>query len=185
MKRFVFVAMAVILSACDTMGGFGMSDRPRPPQQHMISSPNGEPLGYASDRSRCEALLAEWFSAADTDRNGQLSDAEMYADAVRWFRRADADRDGAITVEELTALRRTIPAPGAAPQQPERRTRAERDALVVREPDPVMAADINLDFRVSEAELLAMAGRRYATLSRHGSVDRAAVMAECERRRFG
>lgn len=188
MKRFVFLAMAMALSACDGLGGMsglGMGGRSRPPEQYQIASPNGEPLGYAADRQQCEALLAGWFGRADANRDGQISDSEMYSDAVQWFRRADTDGSGAITVEELTVLRQSLAGrPGAQPQGPDRRTRSEQDRLVVREPDPVMAADINLDFRVTEDELLAMAGRRYAQLTRRGPADRAAVVADCDRKAF-
>jgi len=185
MRRFVFLAMAVALSACDGIGGFNVSGRPRPVEHYLIASPNGEPLGYASDRQQCEALLSGWFATADANRDGQISDSEMYSDAVRWFRRADTDGNGAITVEELTTLRQGLAGrPEASPPGADRRTRLERDRPVVREPDPVMAADINLDFRVSEDELLAMAGRRYATLTRRGPADKAAVTADCDRKTF-
>lgn len=179
----MFLAMAMALSACEGLGGFNISGRPRPVEQYLIASPNGEPLGYASDHQHCEALLTGWFATADANRDGQVSDSEMYSDAVRWFRRADSDGNGAITVEELTLLRQGLTGrPEAAPQQG--RSRAERDRPVVREPDPVMAADINLDFRVSEEELLAMAGRRYAALTRRGAADRTAVLADCDRKAF-
>lgn len=163
-----------------------MSSRPRPVEQYLISSPNGEPLGYASERQQCEALLGGWFAMADANRDGQISDSEMYSDAVRWFRRADSDGSGAITVEELTVLRQSLTGRTEPPpwQGVDRRTRSERDRPVVREADPVMAADINLDFRVTEEELLAMAGRRYAALTRRGAADRSAVTAECDRKNF-
>ena len=110
----------------------------------------------------------------------------MYSDAVRWFRRADSDSSGAITVEELTALRQGLTGrPEAPPSQGfDRRSWFERERPVVREPDPVMAADINLDFRVTEEELLAMAGRRYTILTRRGPADRAAVLSDCDRKAF-
>lgn len=186
MKRLAVIAMVLAgLAACG--GG-----APEPPagEQQLIASPNGEPLGYVGESGKCQALLSAWFAAADTNRDGQLSQAELEADAARWFQRADSDGDGYITVLELTAIRQPMEPP-SRPRMVRRGSnsmnpfRDDSDLYVRREPDPVMAADVNLDFRVSRDELMAQVARRYAVAIRQGAFDRAAVLRDCERRRFG
>lgn len=187
MKRLAI--LTVVLTGLAACGGGGMPDPPAGEQQ-LIASPNGEPLGYVSDSGKCQALLTTWFNTADSNRDGQLSQAELEADAQRWFQRADSDGDGYITVLELTAIRQPMEPPPR--QRMVRRGpnsmnpfRDDSDLYVRREPDPVMAADVNLDFRVSRDELMALVARRYATATRQGPFDRAAVLRDCERRRFG
>jgi hypothetical protein len=158
-----------------------------PPAAQLISSPNGEPLGAANDTGGCEALLAAWFANADADRDGQLSQAELEADAVRLFLRADADGDGFVTVTEVTALRRPLeppPSPRMVRRGPASPFGDDSDLRVRREVDLVMAADVNLDWRVTREEFMAATARRYAAATRRGAYNRSVAAADCEKRRF-
>ncbi|MCW0235086.1 MAG: hypothetical protein OJJ21_15905 [Ferrovibrio sp.] len=183
MKAVIISAVLLTLPILALLGGCSSAPG-RPPEPQPIASPNGEPLGYVTDSRRCEALLADWFQRTDTDRDSTISLAELEADARRWFARGDTDGDGVIIVTELTALRRSLEPP-AAPR-PVRRSGLfdDGDTTARREVDLVMAADVNLDFRVTLDEMLALTARRYAIAIRRGPYDRSVATADCERRRF-
>lgn len=178
--KVVFISLTVLA----LLGGCSRAPQ-RPPAPQSVASPNGEPLGYAGDAATCTGLLAEWFGRTDTDRDGALSLAELQTDARRWFVRADTDGDGAILVHELTALRRSLEPP-AAPRMPQRRPAPadDRDSSARREVDPVMTADVNLDFRVTLEEMLALTARRHSAATERGAYDLMAVTLDCGRRRF-
>lgn len=181
MKAFVMPALLLALLCSCSMGP------DRPPEAQLISSPNGEPLGAVNDIARCEALLAAWFTGIDSNRDGQLSQAELEADAERWFRRADVDGDGFVTVTELTTIRRPLeppPSPRIMRRGPSGIFQEDTSLAVHREVDLVMAADVNLDWRVSREEFMAATARRYATATRRGPYNRAVATADCEKRRF-
>lgn len=184
MKAVVISALLLSLPILALLGGCSSAPG-RPPEPQPIASPNGEPLGYVTDSQRCEALLTDWFQRTDTDRDGTISLAELETDARRWFARADTDGDGVIIVTELTALRRSLEPP-AAPRPVQRRPGMFDDGNTTarREVDLVMAADVNLDFRVTSDEMLALTARRHATVTRRGPYDRSVATADCERRRF-
>lgn len=178
---YLAILLAVLASGCT---------RPQPgqPAQQAVVSPNGEPLGRAGHAAACEDLLGAWFARADHDRDGRLSEAEWIADSDAWFGRADVDRDGFVTVSELTLLRRSLePAGSGQPQgnpasNPPGNPRDSRSRTVIdRSPDPVMAADANLDFRVSVAEARLLSERRYALKARDGAVERGAILSDCRR----
>lgn len=167
------ILLVLLTSGCSTIG-------PAPPVQHQIASPNGEPLGRAEGTARCEERLEAWFQRVDHDRDGRLSENEWLADADAWFARIDADRDGFATVSELTLIRRSLdPAEPAPP--PQTVSRGRSPTIIDRSPDPVMAADTNLDFRVSTAEFRLLSEKRYALKAREGAPDRMIIMAECRR----
>jgi len=157
----------------------GACSRPQPgrPLQQAVVSPHGEPLGRAGSAAACNELLAAWIARVDRDRNGEISQAEWMADAEAWFSRADSDQDGFVTVSELTALRRSLEPAEAAPPSNSRDPRIR--PVIDRSPDPVMAADTNLDFRVSQAEFRLLSEKRYALKARGSVVDRDSVLADC------
>ncbi len=168
---YAVLLLAVSTAACSVANA--------PPQgQRMVVSPNGEPLGHADTMAGCEDRLAAWFARTDHDRDGRLSEREWLMDSEAWFGRADADRDGFVTVSELTLLRRELE-PAAPPPTP---VRGRGQSVIDRSPDPVMAADTNLDFRVSAAEFRLLSEKRYILKTRNGEPDRAAIAEECRRR---
>jgi hypothetical protein len=61
-------------------------------------SPMGEPF---RSRSQSDDTLAKWFRQADRDHDGNLTAAEMLADAERFFATLDTNHDGQIDPDEL------------------------------------------------------------------------------------
>lgn len=162
-------------------------------------------------RPRCEEALAGWFARVDTDHDGALISGEFLYDARTLFAKMDQDGDGWVTPAELQAFRlpfrpapgetgsaggppRGAPAMGSPPgrgpggegpgggapgQRPPAgsRTGADRE----ERPDPVMMADLNLDFRVGRDEFLAHAKRTLERLDsdRDGKLVLGEVEATC------
>jgi hypothetical protein len=152
-------ALALCLAAASLVGCAGGRDRPAPGcvATDLLGQRLAVPRG--ADMAACGAAVDRWFAAADTDHDGRLSAAEVEAWTRAVFAAADTDHDGAITSPEADAARRP---PGAA-QEPEgapprRRLRGNLGAGggLARQ-SALMAADADLDFRVTEAELLAFA----------------------------
>lgn len=189
------------------LSGCASGPPPLPPAATMILSPNGEPLtGGPLGQAPCDAALGAWMERTDTNHDGLLSADELLADARAQFDRMDQDGDGFVTVSELQAYRLPY-----RPPRPERSEQARRDAEAsapppgrrqrgggsgqrpsgsesrnsiggqAEPPDPVMAADVNLDFHVSRDEFLAHTKRVFARLDTHrdGRLDRAGVTASC------
>lgn len=167
------ILLALLAGGCSTI-------TPAPPVQRQVVSPNGEPLGRAESATRCEERLGAWFDRTDRDRDGRLSESEWQADADAWFARIDADRDGFATVGELTLIRRVLD-PAESPPPSQVASRGRIVTVIDRSPDPVMAADTNLDFRVSTAEFRLLGEKRYALKAREGAPDRTTILAECRR----
>jgi hypothetical protein len=155
-----------------------------PPGMRLFVSPSGEPFRGVDG-------LADWFLAADADRDGVLTLAEFRADAMRFFKVLDADGDGWIDGFENSAYEREIapeitsfgagpggrPGGGCPPSGRPSRTKgkgggprqgAARFSLL-NEPQPVRGADLDLSQRVSAEEWAKTAGRRFARLDLDGS----------------
>lgn len=179
------LGVAAVLSAC----GWGGPPAAKP----VPTSPNGEPLVGAGEA--CEPALAVWFDRVDVNRDAHVDPAELQADAQHWFAVMDANRDGTVTPDELTALRLRLMPPQQRPspgyrgdgmplderaREPRRRQRGPAD-----EPDPVMAADLNLDNRVTPEEYRNAAIRTFQSLDadRDGRLSRDEVAAFCRRPR--
>jgi len=137
-------------------------------------SPMGEPFRA---RSSVDDALARWFVQADRDHDGVLTADEMQADASRFFARLDSDENGDIDPEELihyewevapeiqvnSRLRRPRGAQHrASDDEQEHRLvtiagidgslqGAARYALL-NIPEPVAAADANLDRSITLGE---------------------------------
>lgn len=184
------LAAALALSACDLVPRAPWEDAPRPrgPSFAVVFSPNGEPLtGGRLDRAACAQALAGWFERIDVNHDGFIDRQEFLDDAKAEFARMDMDHDGFITSDELSVYRAPfLPAdsdrlaprdssrqpPAATPAQAEERKRAARqnrgggDLAARTVPagiaDPVMSADTNLDFKVSQREFLTQAEEVFA-----------------------
>ncbi len=184
------LALLCLLAGCGSLIGGG-AERDLP-----VDSPNGEPLsGGPLGKVSCDLALSGWFDRVDTNRDGAIDGSEFDADAMRQFAAMDSDKDGYLTPPELSIYR--------APYRPEPRTRQRRDRNERRSfwdwskdddelgdlprnnlPDPVMAADTNLDQRVSLAEFRAYARRKFAMLDidRDGKLSRDEVRRLCKGR---
>jgi len=198
---------SLLAAAIAVLSGCASGPPPHQPTASMVLSPNGEPLsGGPLGQALCEAALGAWTERSDASRDGLLSADELLAHARAQFDRMDGDGDGFVTVSELQAYR--LPYRPPRPDQPEQARRsAEASAPPpgrrqrgggsgqrpsnseprnssggqAEPPDPVMAADVNLDFRVSRDEFLAHPKRVLARLdiNRDGRLDRAEVTASC------
>ena len=139
----------------------------------LFLSPSGEPF-------RGQDGLADWFAAADADKDGTLTLAEFRDDAMRFFKVLDADGDGQVSGPENSAYETKIapeitrmdlgPAgpPGKRPlvrrtDKREPRVGAARFSLI-NEAQPVRGADADLNQRVSSEEWAKAARRRFEIL---------------------
>jgi Ca2+-binding EF-hand superfamily protein len=114
--------------------------------RHAFVSPMGEP--FYADASR--GALEAWFSQADRNRDGVLTTEEMQADAERFFATLDADHDGEIGPDEITHYENVI-APGMRMN-------------LLDLPEPVIAADTDLNRGVSLDEFRKAADQRFRAL---------------------
>lgn len=143
-----------------------------------------------------------WVAQADTDRDGKVGRAELRADAVHFFHALDSNGDGRLTPDEVARYEQQV-APEislyAARREPEARARhgglfsaggsADGAAPVgagrfawLNIPEPVAAADADLDRVVTLAEFTDAADRRFDTLAKGGSaIDLRAMPATPQR----
>ena len=120
--------------------------------------------------------MAAWFNRTDTNHDHTIDLAEFLADARRQFALMDLDHDGEITPDELAIYRAPYDmdiAELAPPDVDQSETTADTRGrgrggntagssnssrkvdLSNGEGDPVMAADVNLKFRVGLDDFLA------------------------------
>lgn len=147
------VSLALTLSACA-----GSPRSAGPPAPALFVSPFGELfVGEPDD----PWPVADWFVGADADLDGAITFEEFAADGRRWFERLDAERDGRLTQSELTAYEVSLHGFGG-PRPVRQRARAPKAAAgnhgAVAEAgffglsQPVKAADVNVDQRISGEE---------------------------------
>lgn len=183
------LALALPLSACS-----------KPRATYFAGPPStlaGEPLVEPADAT-CVQAVAGWFKRADANGDGVLSLTEARADGQRFFAVVDADGDGIMTPGEITDYRVRIypreylgglatPQPPTTPAvtlpggdelpDPARRQFMRTPATA----DPIMAADQNLDFRVTGDEILAKLTERGSRLdvNQDGQLSRDEVLVSC------
>lgn len=145
------------------------------------------PLGAPSRTDGRTDPMGLWFAGADADHDGRLSLAEMQADGDRFFATLDKDRSGEIDPQELSDYENFI-APEIKLYQPGQdraaHDRHDRKALkaAARQradyetpygagqwaslniPEPVNAADYDLNRGISRAELEQAAAQRFPVL---------------------
>lgn len=165
-------------------------DRPPAEARRLFISPMGEPFRATPGGKPPEEI---WFEGVDTNHDGALSLVEFSVDAARFFATLDVDHNGEIDPGEIDRYERVV-APevrtgGAAWHGARRRggfggrdggdggrasfgeamplTGAGRYGYLAI-PEPVAAADTNLDRTVSREEFLAAAARRFALLDANG-----------------
>ncbi|MBV8685439.1 MAG: hypothetical protein JOZ90_08075 [Alphaproteobacteria bacterium] len=156
----------------------------RPPA--VFLSPMGEPFRASAAGAD---LVGAWFRAADADGDGALTLGEVKADAARFFAALDTDGDGEIGPAELSRYenevarevqlglqmrgwddgrrrhRRREPPPGGG--YDEGLEGAGRYSFL-NIPEPVIAADQDLNRGVSREEFARAAGERFLLLDRDG-----------------
>ncbi|WP_165374834.1 EF-hand domain-containing protein [Sphingomonas montana] len=136
-------------------------------------SPAGEP--FHADPA-APPPVAGWFAQADRDRDGRLTPAEVRADAVRFFATVDTDGNGEIIPDELATYERGVPDISTYRDGPPDRRSARgtpygtpvggaRYALA-NVPNPIAAADIDLNRATTRAELSNAAGKLFVGIAR-------------------
>ncbi|CAN7485204.1 hypothetical protein LJR219_003312 [Phenylobacterium sp. LjRoot219] len=186
-------------------------DEPRPnaplPRGRLFVSPSGEPFRVADG-------LSVWFAKVDADHDGRLTAVEFQADADRAFVRYDADRDGVLNGLEIQAYerdeapeitefafadapgerggrggfgRRKSRGPGEAPGAGFHGAGASGAARfsLLNEPQPLLAADEDVDGKVHRAEWDRASARRFARLDREraGALTLAGLRPQSAKRR--
>ncbi|MFA5119732.1 EF-hand domain-containing protein [Zavarzinia sp.] len=171
-----------ILLALAALGGCG-----KPPLHYQAGPPaalTGEYL-VAHPEDSCRQAQARWFERADRNKDGFVDLAEAKADGLQYFKAADANGDGVVTPVELTNYRNSVFPKEylgalAAPQPPDKPPVKTPGGTPMQDPelrrylltpitvDPVMAADSNADFRVTQDEFVAKLTERGAKLDSNG-----------------
>jgi hypothetical protein len=157
---------------------------PRLGTQAVFVSPSGEVFRAALSEAY---PVGQWFSQADTDKDGALSRDEFIADAKRFFDVVDQDAKGIITsldnsryeaelAPEITGFSpmvsrnnpRAKPSdsvrPDGGPMAYSQGIQGAAQFGLINEPQPIRAADANLDFRVTLDEWLKTSGQRFSLL---------------------
>src|SRR4051794_37434924 len=127
-------------------------------------SPMGEPFHAVGSDG-----LTGWFQQADTNHDGSLYLAEVRQDAQRFFLTLDRNQDGEIDPEEVERYENVV-APeiridsgwGAPAADDESSGGGRLGVLSI--PEPVAAADANLDRGISAHEFQTAAEKRFALL---------------------
>jgi len=142
------------------------------------------------DHDEFVADADRWFSVVDADHDGFAEPAEtaaIHAKVMPWDQaKEDRDRD-----EEAAMLREQQDDEARAREQPQRdrmgnqipfqKSTPRRQVGVSIDLDPIMAADTNLDNKVSKDEFMAMADRHFDALDvkRDGMLTQDEVAAKC------
>ncbi len=163
---------------------------PPKPAASLFISPSGQPFRAGPGEPY---PVAQWFGQADKNKDGRLDRAEFRADAAAFFRVLDENHDGVIDGFELGdyeqkvapeisgAYGETSGVSGGRRRRPgsggDNRGGGAGSAAVLQgaavygllnEPEPVAAADLDLSGRITLAEFLTMADRRFDRLdSKH------------------
>lgn len=127
-------------------------------------SPMGEPFHAAGFDG-----LAAWFQQADSNRDGSLLVDEVRKDAERFFVTLDRNHDGEIDPDEVERYENVV-APeiridsgwGAPAADDESSGGGRLGVLSI--PEPVAAADANLDRGISAQEFQTAAEKRFGLL---------------------
>jgi len=160
---------------------------PGPPRPGggVFLSPMGEP--FRSPDPAADNVGA-WFAAADGNSDGALSLAELQADAARFFGALDADGNGELGPAEIARYENEIApevqlglqmrgtgfggwrGPGSRRRRVETYDRGIEGAgryTFLNIPQPVIAADMDLNRGVSRGEFAEAAAQRFGLLDRN------------------
>lgn len=149
----------------------------------VLYSPNGEPLtGGPLGSPTCIEAQTKWFGLVDSNHDGVIDATEFTEDARIQFNRMDRDHDGAIYPSELLSYREPFQI-GLKRQQIEEAEQedAKKKKQTADISDPVMSADSNLDFKVTQDELIAQAQDMFKVIdtNHNGKLEKSEILATC------
>jgi Ca2+-binding EF-hand superfamily protein len=127
----------------------------------VFVSPSGEPFKTAA--SAMDGFEA-WFARVDAKHAGRIDRDEFRDDAAQFFKVLDTNHDGVIDGFEVAAYEKSVAPELDIGGQGFVHDRSARVATLLAEPEPVSGADVNLDSRITLAEWLAAADRRFDLL---------------------
>jgi len=142
-------------------------------REQVFLSPAGAPFRSGPD---APAPVAAWFSKADGDGDGRLTLAEWQADGARFFATVDGDGSGEIILDELARYERVV-APEISIYDDYAPSRSRRPPVygspiggaryaLTNVPNPIAAADLDMNRGTMRAELLAATARAFATIAK-------------------
>jgi hypothetical protein len=198
-------AMAAALTGCSHSWFSDTADDGHHAAPVSLFSPNGEPLnGGGLGNPPCAEAMEGWFKRVDANHDEGIDRPEFMADARVQFQRMDLDQDGFITADELARFRAAYaierrqphpePYPGQAAEGDEAGRRHSRHGPQTGSAgphpssprpgsgeDPVMSADVNLDFKVSLDEFLHQAEDVFSRLDANhdGVLDPSEAARKC------
>ena len=154
-------------------------------------SPSGQPFRAPAGQPY---PVTKWFEQADTDKDGKISHDEFINDATAFFNKLDANHDGYIGSPENSAYENQV-APEIQNIDPRIKqpknyvSQSDADSGggdtdptagryqkqivgasqygMIDEPQPIRAADSNLDFRVKIDEWINASNQRFTILDRN------------------
>ena len=161
--------------------------------QNVFFAPSGQPFRAPAGQPY---PVATWFNQADTDHDGKISHDEFVADSMAFFNALDVNHDGFVNSPENTRYETQVapeiqridprirqPVNKYRPPDPDMQADTSPDPTggkylkqilgasqygLIDEPQPIRAADANLDFRVSTTEWQATASQRFTILDSNG-----------------
>jgi len=160
----------------------------------LFISPSGQPFRAAPGEAY---PVTAWFAQVDQNHDGRIDRAEFRADAEAFFKVLDRNHDGVIDGFELSYYEHDVapeilgayrggamgdtqaePGAGHARGEHERGPRGRQpDVLGLQgavafelfsKPEPVAAADLQVDGHITQAEFLTSANRDFDTLDKAG-----------------
>lgn len=181
--------LAAVLAMAQAASAFA-ADQP----ENLFISPAGQPFTAPASKPY---PIVDWFNAADKNKDGKLSKDEHRADAEIFFADLDRNKDGFIAGIEVTIYERyyvpeilslgaaqtglirvnmqiddSLPGDDSGGNKKQRqRLNSTQGAVffsLFREPQPVRAADRNLDYKVSLQEFRDHADRHFDALDTDG-----------------
>jgi hypothetical protein len=182
---------AAILVLALAASGAAAQEALVPAGLNIFFSPSGQPFRAKAGEAYPKAA---WFAQADRDKDGKISHEEFLVDSMAFFILLDQNKDTVVNspentryesqiAPEITRVDPRIRQPKVLMRKADPTVDIERNPMqnryvktvqgasqysLIDEPQPVRAADSNLDFKVSDAEWVAASEQRFAILDVNG-----------------
>ncbi len=130
----------------------------------VFVSPSGEPFRPGA---QAQDPFDAWFDQVDVNHDGRIDRAEFRADAQAFFKTLDLNADGVIDGFEIANYESRIAPELAAPTEEHAvANSSDGPIMLIADPEPVSSADLALDSRITLAEWLQVADRRFDLLDK-------------------